>query len=230
MIENATIITSLLLKSYALITDINGGSVLSTKFYLNSKTESALSLSLGIFPSNLLVTVTDFARESEKIKLIPGRGRSLCGHFRIFLSLRFYVKSTPHCGKTRNSISVKKNCEITSLVSSLVKPLLSQNFCQKVWEDFRNFHTLHAHSVEITKIPSHAVFPHRQSRNYGKLLSHIFDKNFVKVTFLLKTLLKNWFHRKFFGEREFRFFHTVTTWRKTSNPQIFHENIYYFDL
>ena len=42
--------------------------------------------------------------------------------------------------------------------------------------------------------------------NYGNLLSRIFDKNFVKATFLLKKLLKNWFHgKKFRWERISRF-------------------------
>ena len=36
--------------------------------------------------------------------------------------------------------------------------------------------------------------------NYGNILSHYFDKNFVKATFLLKQLLKSWFHKTFFRE------------------------------
>ena len=31
----------------------------------------------------------------------------------------------------------------------------------------------------------------RQCGNYGNSLSHLFDKNFVKVTFLLKKILKS---------------------------------------
>ena len=48
------------------------------------------------------------------------------------------------CGKTWNSLSLKKKIrQINYLVISLVKPLLSRNFCQKsVRENFRNFHTL----------------------------------------------------------------------------------------
>ena len=38
-----------------------------------------------------------------------------------------------------------------------------------------------------------------QCGNYGNLLSHIFGKNFVKVTFLLKS----WFDEIFFGESKF---------------------------
>ena len=46
--------------------------------------------------------------------------------------------------------------------------------------------------------------------NYGNSLSRIFGKNFVKVTVLLKKLLKSWFHEIFFGEREFlKFPHCV---------------------
>ena len=33
-----------------------------------------------------------------------------------------------------------------------------------------------------------------------------FDKNFVKATFLLNKLVKNWFHEKKFGGREFHVF------------------------
>ena len=67
--------------------------------------------------------------------------------------------------------------------SLVVKTLLSRNFCQSA-----------EHSVEITKI-----------------LSRIFDKNFVKPQVLLKELLKCWFHEIFFWcEREFLvFFQTV---------------------
>ena len=38
-----------------------------------------------------------------------------------------------------------------------------------------------------------------QCGNYGNLLSHFFDKNFVKVTFLLKKILKSWFDEIFYG-------------------------------
>ena len=49
------------------------------------------------------------------------------------------IQINPHwtvssqCGKTRNSFSQKKKIfrEIKSLVTSLGKPLLSRNFCQK---------------------------------------------------------------------------------------------------
>ena len=42
------------------------------------------------------------------------------------------VRATvPQCGKMRNSFSPKIFCEIKSLLTSLVKPLISRNFCQK---------------------------------------------------------------------------------------------------
>ena len=65
--------------------------------------------------------------------------------------------------------------EINCLVSSLVilaKTLISRNFFQK--------------SVRA------------QCGNCGNSLSHFSDKNFVKVTFLVKKLLKSWFHEIFF--------------------------------
>ena len=46
-----------------------------------------------------------------------------------------------------------------------------------------------------------------QCGNYGNLLSRFFDKNFVKVTFLLKKILKSWFDEIFFwGDSKFFFF------------------------
>ena len=49
-------------------------------------------------------------------------------------------KVLTQCGKTRNSLSLKKN-SVKSIVTSLVQPLLSRNFCQCVRVNFRNFHT-----------------------------------------------------------------------------------------
>ena len=46
-----------------------------------------------------------------------------------------------------------------------------------------------------------------QCGNYGNLLSRIFSKDFVKVTVLLKKLLKSWFDEIFFGEGEVSFSH-----------------------
>ena len=44
---------------------------------------------------------------------------------------------TTRCGKMRNYLSPKKIFrEINDIVTSLVKMLLSRNFCQKVWENF----------------------------------------------------------------------------------------------
>ena len=45
-----------------------------------------------------------------------------------------------------------------------------------------------------------------QFGDYGNVLSHFFDKNFVKLTFLLKKILKSRFDEKMFGSE---FFHTV---------------------
>ena len=61
------------------------------------------------------------------------------------------------CGKNDNfSLTEKKIRQINYLVISLVKPLLSRNFCQK--RVFRNFHAalwVWDHSVEITEILYH---------------------------------------------------------------------------
>ena len=51
---------------------------------------------------------------------------------------------TAQCEKTRHSLSLKKKIrQINYLVISLVKPLISRNFCEKsVRENFCNFHTV----------------------------------------------------------------------------------------
>ena len=78
--------------------------------------------------------------------------------------------------------------EINSVVTYLVKLLLSRKFCQKsVKENFRNFHIVHHSSVEITGILSRAFL----------------KKKSVKVTVLLNKLLKSYLTKKMFGEREF---------------------------
>ena len=48
-----------------------------------------------------------------------------------------------------------------------------------------------------------------QCGNSTNSLSHIFSKNLVKITFLLKKSLKSWFHEIFFIEWEFLIFYTV---------------------
>ena len=55
--------------------------------------------------------------------------------------LRKRCESTVYCGKTRNSLSPKVFFrQISSLVTSLVKTLISRNFCQK--SVTVNFHTV----------------------------------------------------------------------------------------
>ena len=67
------------------------------------------------------------------------------------------------CGKTKNSLNKKIFRQINSLVFSLVK---------------RSFHEIFAKK----RVGA-------QCGNFGNLLSQFFDKNFVKVTVLLKKLL-----------------------------------------
>ena len=71
-------------------------------------------------------------------------------------------------------------------ITSLVNTLLSRNFCQiSVTVNFRNFHTVRSRNF------------HRNS------LSHFFDKNFVKATYLLKKSPTVDFTKYFFsGKRE----------------------------
>ena len=45
--------------------------------------------------------------------------------------LFFIILYVPQCGKTRNFLSLKKVSQINYVILSLVKPLLSQNLCEK---------------------------------------------------------------------------------------------------
>ena len=85
--------------------------------------------------------------------------------------------------------------QINSLVTYLVKPLLSRNFCKKcVRENSRNFHTV----VWKSTIKRDHTF-HRKINIFS-----------VKLTFLLKKLLKSWFHEMFWAWSRFMvLFHTV---------------------
>ena len=64
---------------------------------------------------------------------------------------------TPHCAlwstawkNEKFSLTEKKIRQINYLVNSLVKPLLSRNFCEKsVRENFCNFHTVQCGKTEI---------------------------------------------------------------------------------
>ena len=94
----------------------------------------------------------------------------------LLIVANFYVKlfedsSIPISTEWKNekfSLTEKKIREINSLVTSLVKTLLSRKFYQKsVRENFRNFHTV-------------------ASGRHGILISHFLLKNFVKPTFSLK--------------------------------------------
>ena len=118
----------------------------------------------------------------------------------IYLELTLYVKLrisniiTASAAESLFTVNQKKFRQINSLVFSLVNTLLSRNFCQiSVTVNFRNFHTV-------------SEFQCAQCGNYGNSLSHYFGKNFVKVTYLLKKILKSWFDEIFFQwERISRF-------------------------
>ena len=86
------------------------------------------------------------------------------------------------CGKTRNSLSTKKNRQINSLAAYLVKPLLLLS---------RN-----SHSVEKREIHCHANF---------------FLSNQFIVKFFSKTLIWRNFCTKTVAV-QFRNFHSVTLW------------------
>ena len=52
-----------------------------------------------------------------------------------------------------------------------------------------------------------------QCGNYGNSLSHIFVKNFVKVTVLLNKLLKSWFDEIIFRWERISLFSTLWVWK-----------------
>ena len=82
-----------------------------------------------LFRSNLLICMLLLLKVSSKILKIV-----------LTENLSF---SRAQCGKTRNSLSQKKNREINFLVTSLEKTLLSRNFFRKsVRVNSRNFHTV----------------------------------------------------------------------------------------
>ena len=60
-----------------------------------------------------------------------------------------------------------------------------------------------------------AIIIYIQCGNCCDLVSHIFGKNFVKLTVLLRKLQKSWFNEIFFGETKFFVFSTlcVTVWK-----------------
>ena len=62
--------------------------------------------------------------------------------FLVELIVAFHI-GVKHSGNYRNLLSSKKIRQITYSVISLVKMVLSRNFCQKrVRVNFRNFHTV----------------------------------------------------------------------------------------
>ena len=73
------------------------------------------------------------------------------------------------------------------------------------WQKFREINLVILHYYMILWMFSRNFLQKRANYhswskcgNYGNLLSHIFDENFVKPTFFLKELLKSWFPEIFF--------------------------------
>ena len=85
-------------------------------------------------------------------------------------------------GKNESLTQKKKIRQINSLVITLVKTLLSRNFCQKcVRLNRSNFHIVSAHSVEKWKILSHW-----KKISSNQLFSSFVSKNVVFTKFLSK--------------------------------------------
>ena len=94
-----------------------------------------------------------------------------------FWTIFFQVSETQWCGETRNSHQ-KIFRQINSLLTYLVKPLLSRNICQKcVIANSRNFHTVHCAMHNFTA-------------------ATIFSQIFRQINVLLKNFTINWFDGK----------------------------------
>ena len=128
----------------------------------------------------------------------------------------------------------KKFRQINSLVTYVVKPLLSRTFYQKcVRENSRNFHTVHW-AVEITEINSHAFLTTiswkqrftgftkvvinqliTREKNFGERKSCVvphctLSQKFREINFFTKDFYSNLIWRKIFRVAvNFSFFHTV---------------------
>ena len=130
---------------------------------------------------------------------------------------RFFTLCSSQRGKTRDSLSPKIFRQITCLLISLVKMLLSRNFCQKrMRENFRNFHTVqcgfkillppfrHKNSAKSTfSLKSQlsidltekiSLFPHCSTHSVEKLETLSLSSKFFRaisslVTSLVKILL-----------------------------------------
>ena len=124
-----------------------------------------------------------------------------------FLKRIFYIYSLSTVWKTRNSLIEKKFRQINYLVISLVKPLLSRNFCENSLRE----KTAAISSPQCGKIKNVVLktkyfliqkknswfstlsVAASQCGNNGNLLSLFFSKNFVNVAYLLMKLINSWF-------------------------------------
>ena len=110
-------------------------------------------------------TLTDLSQKFREInvftnkvtkELISRENISVRENFAFFHA----VQCATHTLWKKHKISLTQNIfrEINSLVTSLIKTLLSRNFCQKTLRvNFGNFHTV-THSVEKLEIHCHAIF------------------------------------------------------------------------
>ena len=120
------------------------------------------------------------------------------------LFLDFYVKAlwknrnslSPVCGKVLYKVWKSRRFTITHLWQKLRESnvFTTENTEEMIWRNF---------------CISWLWILYSQCGNYGNLLSHFFDKNFVKATFLLKKILKSWLDDFFGVTVNFLLFHTV---------------------
>ena len=83
-------------------------------------------------------------------------------------------------------------------LDSFASPFKKFNVLDRV---ARRYIDIFTEEIEVGKIT--------QCENCGNLLSHFFDKNFVKVTFLPKKIPKSWFDEIFHGWQQIFHFSTL---------------------
>ena len=135
--------------------------------------------------------------------------------------LNFKLRAS-QCGKTRNSLSLKKKSSNQLFSDFFSKTIVFTKFLRKMCErEFLQFPHCASRSkisVKSTSLVQSLIwrkninfsFFHSYSSQCGNCrnsLSHFFRKNFVKAMVLLKKLLNSWFDDFFFQwERISRFF------------------------
>ena len=130
----------------------------------------------GYYSPDCVVKLIIFLKISVK-STIPQINHSVNWFHEFFSLEKNSCAHTAQCGKRKHLLSTKINFrQINSLVFSLVKTLLSRNFCQRsVTVNFRIFHTVAQYlskgnaenAITQKKIPWNQLFNNSFSKNVG---------------------------------------------------------------